>query len=272
MNSESEFVILAGGDDTGPVLVGDDEAGWWEPFHDPLLDTTVLRLWLDATPLGPTDLHRLADQLVSGMCAGSRRLAGSAPSLFFAEVNRVFPIRGARPGSALLRFGSQRSACGQCRWQRTGCDDWFVEQLVESFTAGCRSLGAEVGSSRIRRYVEEELVSADGWEWWSQSTEEAGRSGVVISCGHEDVTDGRAYSQCIDAVGRYTSHISCLAREITCTYSAELRGEVTLGSSWPRERAVLRRLHADGWRIRGLTSVFPRLGDTPQPPMGIERR
>jgi hypothetical protein len=270
MTSEAEFVMLAGNDHTGPVLVGDHEVGWWEPFHDPLLDTTVLRLWLDATPLGPSDLHRLADQLVSGVSAGSRRLSGSDPSLSAVEVNRVFPIRGARPGSVLLRFG-RRSACGQCRWQQTGCDKWFVEQLVESFTAGCRSLGAEVESRRIRRYVEEELAATDGLEWWSHSVREAGRSGVVISCGHEDVTDGQTYSQCIDVVGRYTSHLSCLAGEVGRAQGAELRGEVTLGSSWPRERTVLRRLHADGWRIRGLTSVFP-LGDTPQPPLGIERR
>jgi hypothetical protein len=258
MNTGASFLTLADIESqAGPVLVAGDEAGWWELFHDPLLDIAVLRLWLDGRPLDSAQLRLLAGQLVADVSAAARTMADSVlPSLCTVEVNRVFQIPGATPASVLLTFGRRRSQCGQCAWQQTGCDDWFAAQLAESFAVGCASTVGEVDRYQARRYVEEELAQVEGWQWWSLWTP-AGRSGVVVSPGHEDLLDGRAYSQCVDAVGRHTGHLSCLAAELTQALGAELRGEVTLGSNWPRELAVLRRLHTDGWRIRGLTSAFP---------------
>jgi hypothetical protein len=257
MNAVAGFLTLADVESqAGPIVVGGGEAGWWELFHDPLLEMTVLRLWLDARPLGSAELQLLAGQLVAGVTSAARTMADSLrPELCTVEVNRVFPIPGATPASVLLGFGPRRPKCGRCTWQETGCDEWFAGQLTDSFAAGCGSAGVEVEERRVRRYVEQELAPSEGWQWWSRWTP-AGRSGVVVSSGHEDLVDGRAYSQCVDAVGRYTSHLSCLADELTRTLGAELRGEVTLGSNWPRERLVLRRLHDDGWLIRGLTSAF----------------
>jgi hypothetical protein len=257
MNADTGFLTLGGVDcQAGPVLVGGGEAGWWEPFHDPLLEMTVLRLWLDARPLGSDELRLLTGQLVAVVSSAARTMVGSLrPSLCTVEVNRVFPIPGARPASVLLGFGPRRSECGGCAWQQTGCDDWFVGQLADSFAVGCGTAGVDVDPHRVRCYVEQELAPAEGWQWWSLWTP-AGRSGVVVSSGHEDLVDGRPYSQCVDAVGRHTRHLSCLAAELTRALGAELRGEVTVGSNWLRERAVLRRLHDDGWHVRGLTSAF----------------
>jgi len=215
-----------------------------------------LRLCLNAAPLRAEQLTVLTHQLVSQVEALKRPLATSRSLPICAvESNRIFPIHGTKPASVLLRFGSARPPCGTCRWRRFACDEWFVEQLVASFASGCRRMGANVEPERIRDYVVNDLAPQQEWQWWCLWADDGARSGVVMSYGHEDPADGRQYAQCVDAVGRHTPHFSCLAAQLEVELSCEVRGEVSAGMDWDRERRVIRRLHAQGWRLRGLTSL-----------------
>ncbi|HEV3365397.1 MAG TPA: hypothetical protein VG795_14910 [Acidimicrobiia bacterium] len=246
--------LRAGGSD-GALVLGDDEVGWFEPFHDPLLDAVVLRLWLNAAALDSPRLRVLSRHL-SGVVGGllGRRGRPAQPTAGVVEANRIFPIAGAEPASVLLRFGSAPPRCG-CQWRSGTCDEWFVEQLVASFGAGCRRLGASVAPERIRGYVVGELGADPGLQWWSL-VHAGARSGLLISSGHEDLHDGRPFAQCVDAVGRHSAHFSCLAARLGADLGCEVRGEVTVGDDWDQERRVVEQLHAEGWRLRGLTSLF----------------
>ncbi|MGH8974349.1 MAG: hypothetical protein ACRD0C_14260 [Acidimicrobiia bacterium] len=245
------FAPAGPGRSDGWLLFDEHEIGWFEPFEDPLLDTATLRLWLNAAPLSGGQLS-----LVSGWLAGHLGALADPGAACTVESNRIFPIRGAEPASALLRFDARRPPCGTCRWRRTGCDEWFIDELVKSFIDGYRRLGAHPAAHKMRRYVTSELAAYPDWQWWSLWCDGA-RSGVVVSSGHEDPADGRPYAQCVDAVGRHSQHFSCLAAQLSADVGCEVRGEVTVGLEWSRERRVLGRLHAEGWRLRGLTSLIP---------------
>jgi hypothetical protein len=249
----------------GPLLLDGGGVGWCERFEDTLRDSSILRIWLDAARLGSPQLMVLSDGLVPKIRATASRLS-LAPPLCSIESNRVFPIREAEPASVLLRIDRHSSPCGRCRWQRTDCDEWFVEELVKSFALGCQRLGADLAPELVRRYVLAELAPQPGWQWWSLALPDGRRSGVVISTNHEDLGDGEPFAQCVDAVGGHSSHFSCLAARLGVELGCEVRGEVTVGSDWESERRIVRRLHTEGWRIRGLTSIF-WLGD----PLGSPR-
>ncbi|HET9773295.1 MAG TPA: hypothetical protein VFS16_20555 [Acidimicrobiia bacterium] len=243
---------IAGRSDGWLVLDG-REIGWYDGFEDPLLDFPTLRLWLDAAPLGGRALQTVSEHL-----ADTLEETAGRDAVWAVEANRIFPIRGGEPASALLRFGGG-PPCGDCRWRRSDCDDWFVDELVASFRDGSRRLGATPTEEQVRRYVVGTLTSYPHWQWWSLSRG-ADRSGVVVSGGHEDAGDGRPYAQCVDAVGRHSAHFSCLAALLSADLSCEVRGEVTLGLDRAREHQVIARLHGEGWRLRGLTSLFQARG------------
>jgi hypothetical protein len=232
------------------LLLDGREIGWCEPFHDPLLEADTLRLWLHAEPLSGDQLRAVSAQL-------ARLLDGRAGrgSIQTVESSRIFPIQRAEPASVLLRIGPGTAPCGACRWRLTDCDEWFVDQLVASFRDGCRRFGVCPAEEKLRRYVTDDLTAYPDWQWWS-SEWNGGRSGVVVSCGHEDLGDGRPYAQCVDAVGHHSSHFSCLAAQLRGDLGCEVRGEVTVGLERPRERRIIARLHDEGWRLRGLTSVM----------------
>lgn len=236
-----------------PFLLEDFEAGCWESFDDPLLEATALRIRLATSELDGVQLRALSSRLA---CSVQHLAARRLPEARFAvvESDRIFPIAGAAPASVLLRIDRQWVPCGRCAWRCGGCDAWFVDRLAESFVAGGERLGTVIDPVRAKRYVTGELAAEPDWQWWSHL--DGGRSGVVVSVGHED-PDGRLFAQCVDAVGRHSTHFSCLASRLRSELECEIRGEVTVGIDWSRERAVVRRLHDQGWRLRGLTSVFP---------------
>lgn len=242
--------------DPGRLLVDDLTAGWYEIFDDPLLDAAVLRIWLDVVRLDSGQL----DLVAQGLTPHLAFLASSSPKELrwsTIESNRVFCPRGASAASVLLRLDPKaRRPCGRCQWMTGPPDQWFIDELTASFVGGCRRLAVAVDPIRARQFVLDDLVSQPDCSWWSLQTG-GRRSGILLSTGHEDLVDGRAYVQCVDAVGAHSEHFSCLAAEIGAGLGCEVRGEVTVGIEWPQERAVIRRLHDDGWRIRGLTSLFP---------------
>jgi len=254
-----EFVAESDAD-PGRLLVNGSTAGWYEIYDDPLLEATVLRLWLDIGRLEPDHRCLVAARLTEelGVFVSSSL---EEPRWCTIESNRVLCPRGAVPASALLRLDPRRQPCGRCRWEAVAPDRWFVDELTESFVSGCRRMAVEIDAARVRRFVLDDLARQPECRWWSLH-HDGRRSGVVVSGGHEDVVDGRAYVQCVDAIGAHSNHVSCLAAELGVLYGCEVRGEVTVGVDWPRERLVLRRLHGDGWRIRGVTSLFsPRSPD-----------
>lgn len=232
------------------LLLDGREIGWCEPFHDPLLETDVLRLWLHAAPLSGDQLRTVSAELARVV----DRVAGRY-SLRTVESSRIFPIQGAEPASVLLHIDPRTAPCGACRWRLTECDGWFADQLTASFRDGSRKLGVDPPEERLRRFVIDDLASSTDWQWWSLG-HDGSRSGVVVSCGHQDLGDGRPYAQCVDAVGRHSSHFSCLAAQLRVDLGCEVRGEVTVGREWPRERSIITRLHDEGWRLRGLTSLI----------------
>lgn len=242
--------------DPGRLLVDDLTAGWYEIFDDPLLDAAVLRIWLDVVRLDPDQRQRVAQGLTPQLAS----LASSSPKeprWSTIESNRIFCPRGASAASVLLRLDPKvRRPCGRCEWVASPPDRWFIDELASSFVSGCSRLAVAVDPDRARHFVVDELIPQADWSWWSLQTG-ARRSGILLSTGHEDLVDGRAYAQCVDAVGAHSEHFSCLAAEVAGSLGCEVRGEVTVGVEWPQERAVIRRLHDDGWRIRGLTSLFP---------------
>jgi hypothetical protein len=254
-DSQGDRLHFSGTEDGSPgdLLVDGGRAGWYEFFDDPLLGVTVVRLWLDAAHLAAPQLHLLSEAL-AGQLALVAGAQAEPPAWSSIESNRVFPLRGAAPASVLLRLSSRWPVCGCCQWEQGEPDEWFVEELVASFVGGCGRMDAAVDPALARRFVLEELRPLPGWQWWSRR-DAGGRSGVVLSVDHEDVLDGRAYVQCVDAVGAHSAHFSCLAAKVGADLGCEVRGEVTVGLDRNRERAVVRRLHREGWRVRGLTSL-----------------
>ena len=243
------------------LLVSGVPMGWYEPFDDPLLEVRVLRVWLGAAALASEHLRFLSVNLANQLREAMEEME-PRPGLAAVESNRVFPLHGGEPASALLSFARRDVGCGECDWRNVGCDEWFVTQLVDSFILGCRRLGAEPAPERVQAWVDAELAAEPDLEWWALTVPDGDRCGVVASPGHYDLVDGTAYVQVVDAVGRHSAHVACLVAELGSRLRAEVRGEVTVGANWSRERGVLRSLHAEGWRVRGLTSVFRPVAGT----------
>ena len=240
-----------------PLLLEGLEVGWCQSFDDPLLETTVVRV-----QLGAHDLDCAQLRTVVGGARPYRPRPGRTPlsrdSVRHRGIRSNLPDR--RRGTGIGAVADRRPVAPV----RPLClaPNYLRRMVHRSARRVVRRrmprMGAVIDLVRARRYVTSDLAEQPDWQWWSLL--DGDRSGVGLQdvAAHEDPHDGRSYAQCVNCVGRHSRHFSCLAALLRSSLDCEIHGGGHPGPRVePGARAVLRRLHEQGWRLRGLTSVFP---------------